>query len=131
MIQAPKIVTITGTPTIQSIDENFSTATTTKTTYQFNLFASSSNCGNNAQTVTYTLNINPKPRVEKGTPDGFSIYSARICNRANAASRHWYFSCLNCLHVSIEYPCSSCARSHFMADCQTIGRLSCYWNLLW
>ncbi len=73
MIQAPKIVTITGTPTIQSIDENFSTATTTKTTYQFNLFASSSNCGNNAQTVTYTLNINPKPRVEKGTPDGFSI----------------------------------------------------------
>ena len=38
MLQAPRVVTITGTPTI-GVDDKFDTATITPTTYQFNLYA--------------------------------------------------------------------------------------------
>ena len=64
MIQAPKIITITGTPTILGVDNSFQTANVTQTTYQFSLKATSSNCNSNSETATYTLHINPKPRLQ-------------------------------------------------------------------
>ena len=73
MIQAPNLVTVTGTPTIEDVDDSFATATSTKTTYYFNLTANAPNCGNNSQTATYTLNISPRPRLQKIIADGYSI----------------------------------------------------------
>ena len=101
MLQAPRVVTITGTPTI-GVDDKFDTATITPTTYQFNLYAI--DCDNETVTYnTYNLTINPKPLIQIGGGDGDSFCDGGDSNHTISIN----YKAANSLEVSVKSDSSS------------------------